>query len=100
MEREVYVYKTLTAKNILKHELLGLRVKARNMRNGTVHEGEVVGETMKTLKILKDNGRIVTLPKDIYSFEFTLPNNEKVLVEGGVLIGRPEDRLKKKVRRW
>ncbi|MEM3953325.1 MAG: hypothetical protein QXP74_07970 [Nitrososphaerota archaeon] len=42
------MYKTLTAKNILKHELLGLRVKARNMRNGTVHEGEVVGETMKT----------------------------------------------------
>ncbi|MEM4537044.1 MAG: ribonuclease P protein subunit [Nitrososphaerota archaeon] len=93
-------YKTLNARNILRHELLGLSVKAEGVKQRIEHTGEVVGETMKTIKILRNDGRLVRLVKDAYIFEFTLPNNEKVRVEGSALIGRPEDRLKKKVRRW
>ncbi len=92
--------KTLNAKNILRHEILGLKVIARGVKLRVEHSGEVVGETMKTIKLLKENGKIISLIKDAYIFEFTLPNNERVRVEGGALIGRPEDRLKKKVRRW
>jgi len=92
--------KTLSAKNILRHEILGLNVLARGVKQKIEHSGEVVGETMKTIKLLKANGRIISLIKDAYIFEFTLPNNERVRVEGAALIGRPEDRLKKKVRRW
>lgn len=92
--------RNLNARNILRHELLGLNVVARGVKQKVEHSGEVVGETMKTIKILRKNGKIVMLPKEAYIFEFTLPNNEKVQVEGAPLIGRPEDRLKKKVRRW
>jgi len=92
--------KTLTPRNILRHELLGLRVKARPSKGDRIHVGEVVGETRNMLIILRDDGRIVSLPKEAYFFEFQLPSNEKVLVEGKMLVGRPEERLKKRVRRW
>ena len=52
------------------------------------------------IKVLREDGKLVMLPKAAYSFEFTLPSGERVLVEGVMLIGRPEERLKKKVRRW
>lgn len=93
-------HKTLNAKNILRHELLGLNVVARGIKQKIEHSGEVVEETMKTIKLLKENGRIISLVKDAYIFEFILPNNERIRIEGAALIGRPEDRLKKKVRRW
>ena len=92
--------KTLTPKNILRHELLGLRVKAKPLKGEYVHAGEVVGETRNMVKVLREDGRVVMLPKNAYLFEFTLPSGERVLVEGSMLIGRPEERLKKKVRRW
>ena len=92
--------RTLTPRNLPRHELLGLRVKAKPIRGGRVHVGEVVGETRNMLKILRDDGRIVALPKKAHRFEFELPSGERVLVEGEVLIGRPEERLKKRLRRW
>jgi len=92
--------RTLTPRNLPRHELLGLRVKAKPIKGGRVHVGEVVGETRNMLRILRDDGRIVTLPKETHRFEFELPSGERVLVEGEVLIGRPEERLKKRLRRW
>jgi len=92
--------KTLTPRNILRHELLGLRVKAKPLKGDYIHVGEVVSETRNMLRVLRDDGRIVSLPKEAYFFEFQLPSNEKVLVEGKMLVGRPEERLKKRVRRW
>ncbi len=89
-----------TAKSILRHELLGLRVRAEPRGGGMVHEGEVVGETRNMLRILRDDGRIIMLPKNSYTFIFTLPRGEKVKVEGWAIIGRPEERLKKRYRRW
>jgi len=92
--------KSLNARNILRHELHGLMVRAMALKDGVVHEGEVVGETRNTIKVLRSDSRIVTLPKEAYRFEFKLPSGERVLVEGRMLIGRPEERLKKRVRRW
>ena len=92
--------KSLNARNILRHELLGLRVRAMALRGEAIHEGEVVGETKNTIKVLRNDQRIVTLPKEAYEFEFKLPSGERVLVEGKMLIGRPEERLKKRIRRW
>lgn len=92
--------RALTARNILRHELLGLKVRAKPLKGAVEHQGEVVEETRNMLKLLLPNGRIISLPKEAYRFEFTLPSGERVLVEGVMLIGRPEERLKKKVRRW
>ncbi|RLG09105.1 MAG: ribonuclease P protein subunit, partial [Thaumarchaeota archaeon] len=62
--------RTLTPRNLPRHELLGLRVKAKPIKGGRVHVGEVVGETRNVLIILRDDGRIVTLPKETHRFEF------------------------------
>lgn len=92
--------KTPTPRNILRHELLGLAVRAKSMRGECVHVGEVAGETRNMIRILRNDGRLVMLPKNAYLFEFTLPSGERVLVDGSTLVGRPEERLKKKIRRW
>jgi len=92
--------RTLTPRNLPRHELLGLRVRARPLKGAAVHVGEVVGETRNMLKILREDGRIIMLPKAAHVFEFEIPSGERILVEGRILIGRPEERLKKRLRRW
>lgn len=92
--------RTLTPRNLPRHELLGLRVKAIPFKGEVIHEGEVVGETRNMLRILRDDARIVSLPKNAYRFIFELPSGERVLVDGRILVGRPEERLKKRLRRW
>lgn len=85
----------ITPSNILAHELVGLNVKVVGSRDPTLNnvEGIVVYETKKTLRIYS-NGRVKTLPKDVCSFAFQLPQGV-VEVEGFKLVARPEDRVKK-----
>jgi len=88
-------------KNLVRHELIGLKVKvigSSNPRNIGV-SGRVVDETRNMLILEKANGKEVKLVKEQNVFVFDL-GKEKVRVEGGVLVGRPEDRIKKKFRRW
>ena len=92
----------ITPKNIVMHELIGLKVKvSRSTHPGYVgKEGIVVNETMKTLHILHE-GEIKIIPKSCSTFEFTLPDGSIVEVEGKVILARPEDRVKKPYRkRW
>ena len=80
---------------ILRHELVGLEVKAKAGKK-TV-EGTVEDETEKTFKIMTPGG-VETVVKDSSVLEFRLPHNAVVAVEGKLLCGRPEDRIKKKHR--
>lgn len=91
----------ITPKNLVRHELIGLRVRISKSKDPTQKgvKGIVVDETYKTLKI-KCGNRIKTIPKEISVFVFTLPNNIKVEVDGKILLGRPEDRIKKRFERW
>ncbi|MBI5880863.1 ribonuclease P protein subunit [archaeon] len=41
-----------------------------------------------------------TVIKENCVFVFTLPNKQKVEVDGKLLVSRPEDRIKKKLPRW
>ena len=50
-----------------------------------------------------ENGGVHTLPldekvipKSVAIFHFTLPNNEKVEIDGKIIVSRPEDRIKKR----
>ena len=91
----------ITPKNLVRHELIGLDVEVKESSNKS-HiglSGKVVGETYSTLKIETNRGEKV-IPKDIAIFIFMLPNGTKVQVDGKVLIGRPEDRIKKKLAKW
>jgi len=91
----------ITPQNLVRHELMGLKVKVKKSSNKSQigFTGKVVGETYSTLKIETKKGEKL-IPKDIAIFIFTLPNGTKVQVDGKILKGRPEDRIKKKLPRW
>ncbi len=92
----------ITPKNILRHELIGLRVEVKQAEN-PLHiglKGLVVYETKNMLWIENEKGKIKKIPKKGTKFMFTLPDGKKVLVEGSAILARPEERIKKKVRRW
>ncbi|ASJ17559.1 ribonuclease P [Thermococcus chitonophagus] len=86
-------------KNIIWHELIGLRVRVV----GSTHpgfvgiEGYVVDETRNTLVIVGE--KVWRVPKDICIFEFETEDGTKIKIPGERLVGRPEMRLKKRWRK-
>ncbi len=91
----------VNARNILLHELIGLETKVindSNLSNRGV-SGIVIDETRKTL-VLRANGKTTRIAKKNAIFTFNLPEGG-FEVEGAVLVGRPEDRVKRRFkRRW
>lgn len=92
----------ITEKNLVRHELCGLKVEVVESTDPTQKglKGRVIDETYNTLKIETLDGKEEVIPKKISTFVFTLPNKKKVEVKGEILLGRPEDRIKKKLPRW
>ena len=90
----------LTSKNLVHHELIGLRVEVTKSRNDSMAgiRGKIVDESMKMLVVEMD-GEEKKVPKDVSTFLFTLPDGAKVEVEGRRLVARPEDRIYIKVKR-
>ncbi|MDK2789781.1 MAG: ribonuclease protein subunit [Methanothermococcus sp.] len=92
----------ITPQNIIRHELIGLDVEIVKSTNPSLigTKGRVIDETRNTLVVEKSNGKEIVIPKDIATFRFKLKNDEliKVDVNGKLLIGRPEDRLKRKIK--
>ncbi|VVB76353.1 Ribonuclease P protein component 1 [uncultured archaeon] len=84
----------ITAKNILGHEVIGLKVKVvkstDEKRVGA--KGIIVDETKNTF-VVKCGKEKVTLPKNECEFEFDL-DSEKVLVNGKEIMKRAEERAK------
>jgi ribonuclease P protein subunit POP4 len=88
------------APNIVQHEFIGLEAKVVKSSNPQVIgiAGKVVDETRNTLTILHGGKRKVIV-KDTAVFEFVLPDGTVVEIDGKVIMGRPEDRIKKRPRR-
>ncbi len=84
----------ITEKNLINHELVGLKAEVAGK-----FAGEVVLETKNMLGIQAGNS-VKKFPKLGTSFVFTLPNGKRVSVEGKRISSRPEDRIKSKVRKW
>jgi ribonuclease P protein subunit POP4 len=81
--------------NFVRHELIGLKVNVKKSKNVS-HErisGIVIDETRNML-VIEHKGREVMIPKKDTLFEFEI-GKKKIEVNGNLLIGRPEDRLKK-----
>jgi ribonuclease P protein subunit POP4 len=91
----------ITPQNILRHELIGLSVRVASASATSIRgiRGVVVDETRNMLTINSGRGEAM-LPKSVATFRFTLPSGVRVDVDGDRLVGRPENRLKTKVRRW
>jgi len=91
----------LTSENLVRHELIGLRVEVERATNKCLIglKGLVVDETYNMLVIETGKGEKKVQKKGTI-FIFHLPNGKRVEVDGGLLVGRPEDRIKKKFPRW
>ncbi len=77
-----------------------MRAKATTIKGHVRCEGIIIDETQKTLTIRTKNREKKVIKKD-NNFEIELPENEKVLVNGKLLYGRPEERIKKKLpKKW
>lgn len=92
----------ITAQNLVRHELISLPIKIVKSTDPTQKglNGKVIDETYNTLKIETKEGNEKIVPKANCTFVFTLPNKLKVEVDGKLLVGRPEDRIKKKLPKW
>ena len=91
----------ITPKNLIRHELIGLEVKIKSSTDPTLKgvKGKVVDETYNML-VIETSKKEIKVPKKNCVFVFTLPSKLKVQVDGKLLVGRPEDRIKKKIPRW
>jgi ribonuclease P protein subunit POP4 len=81
--------------NFVRHELIGLKVNVKKSKNVSQEKisGIVIDET-KNMLIIEYKGREVMIPKKNTLFEFEI-GEKKIEIDGNLLIGRPEDRLKK-----
>jgi ribonuclease P protein subunit POP4 len=85
----------ITARNIIKHELIGLEVEVK----GKNVKGVVIDET-KNMLIIKKGKRKLHFPKENNIFIFKL-KSEFIEVNGKLLKGRPEERLKNNLpKKW
>jgi len=86
------------ASNILRHELIGLRCEVVGAKNNSLVgiKGRIVDETMKTLVIGDERKRV---QKQDGRFQVTL-QEKKLIIDGNLLVARPEDRIKKKFKKW
>jgi ribonuclease P protein subunit POP4 len=87
--------------NILRHELIGLKtVVARSSNLSLVGtRGRIIDETRNTVKLSTRQGDKV-VPKGVAVFRFDLSDGTIVEVEGTKLVGRSENRMKARGRRW
>jgi ribonuclease P protein subunit POP4 len=85
---------------VIQGEFIGLNAKIAKSSNPSLVRmtGKIIGETRNTFLILQE-GRQKTIPKDTSVFHFIMPNDSVVEIEGKLLLGRPEDRVKKRIRR-
>ncbi len=89
-----------TAKNILRHELIGLEcevVKAKNPYNVGI-KGKIIDETMKML-VIKSGDKEKKVVKSNSVFRVNL-EKQKIDIDGNYIVARPEDRIKKKFKKW
>jgi len=81
-------------------EFIGLNAKVVKSTNPDYVgiTGKVIDETRNTLVVRHEKEDKVVV-KNVAVFHFTMPDGTVVEVDGNIIIGRPEDRLKKRLRR-
>lgn len=82
-----------TSRNLKCHELIGLEVTVLDHSSKSLSgiSGRVVWET-KNMLVIEGEGREVMVPKLYGRFSFKLPSGDTVVIDGGEVLGRPEER--------
>lgn len=91
----------ITPKTLIYHCLIGLDIKIVQSSNSQYLNimGKVIDETKNTLMI-KTKKKETRIPKKNSVFQFRLSTNQVIEVKGDLLIGLPEERIKKKISKW
>jgi ribonuclease P protein subunit POP4 len=86
--------------NIISSEFIGTEAEISSSRHmGYVGiKGEIVKETRNTFTLMH-SGKPKSIVKDQAVFNFKYPDGTIVEIDGKLLVGRPEDRLKKSIKR-
>lgn len=86
--------------NIIRYEFVGTEAKvAKSKHQGSVGiSGKITDETRNTFVILH-KGERKRIIKDSAVFHFRFSDGTIVEIDGKLLVGRPENRLKKRIRR-
>jgi ribonuclease P protein subunit POP4 len=86
--------------DIIRGEFIGTEAKITQSKHDDYVEmsGKIVDETRNTFTLL-DGRKRKTILKESATFRFTFLDGSVVEILGRLLIGKPEDRLKKNVRR-
>lgn len=81
--------------DIVKYELIGSTIEVIDSKNKSLIgiKGKIIDET-KNMFIL-ENGKKLIKSQSTFKLWF---NNKKYKIKGEILVGRPEDRLKKRLR--
>lgn len=91
----------IVPRTLLRHELIGLEARViDSVNSGYIGiKGRIVDETRNTL-IISQEGRDKVIVKENTLFHLSLPDEVIVEVEGRYLVGRPQDRVKRKSKTW
>jgi len=86
--------------DIVQREFIGFEAKVIKSSNPdlVVLEGKVVDETRNTFTILHNSEEKIVI-KDTAVFHFVMLDGTVIEVDGKVIVGRSEDRMKKRPRR-
>ena len=86
--------------DIINSEFIGTNVRiAQSRHSGYVGiSGEVLDESKNTFTIMQQ-GKTKNIIKDAAIFRFGLSDGTVVEIDGKLLVGRPETRLKKNMKR-
>ncbi len=84
--------------DVIRHELIGreAEIVESRVKSQKGMKGRIIDETRNTLVLETERGDKRVLKKDIIiKVKFGRKN---VMIEGSLLVARPEDRIKKKLR--
>lgn len=86
--------------NIIQQEFIGTEAEIVESNNPDYLSisGEIVDETRNTF-LISDEGDIKRIIKNSAILQFRFSDDTIVEIDGRLLLGRPEDRLKKHIRR-
>ncbi|MEM2890415.1 MAG: ribonuclease P protein component 1 [Candidatus Hadarchaeum sp.] len=87
----------LTKRNILQHELIGLEAQVVSSSDPNLLGiyGKILDETREML-VIEHMSAAKIVPKSGSSFEIKLPDGQTVVIDGKRLVGRPEERVRRK----
>jgi len=88
---------TRKPENMVRHELVGLDVVVTASSNPSLKGlgGRIIDETRNIISIETDK-KVKKIIKETCSFRFSIPEDGSASVDGKNLVGRPEERIKKR----